>query len=465
MIPDSEETIVAISSAKGAADRGIIRVAGPRATEIVEHLSSGSLQVPRATRLPAVDFSFDLAGDKHSIAVDLFVWPDDRSYTQQPAVEIHTIGSLPILEAVERAIVEAGARLAAPGEFTLRAFMAGRIDLIQAEAVLAVIDAQHEQLLEVALQQLAGGLSGPLNKLREGLLSLLADLEAGLDFVEEEDVQFVEQAVLINRLKEALKLIIEAESKTENRSIASSLPMALIMGEPNVGKSRLFNTLVQRYGIDKQSPTALVADQPGVTRDSLRATLSIGGFMLQLSDSAGVEKSGDAIDEIDALSQKHATDLQTQADLRLICLPASRSSESDLNSSNLLEEEHSLIVQTMADLTEVGALEETPNTVATSSLTGFGIEELADRIANHLLTKSKATASEVVADTANRCRESLAEARLAIERSIDLANLQAGDELVSHEIRVALESLGRVVGAIVTDDVLDQIFSKFCIGK
>lgn len=461
MIPDSEETIVAIGSAKGAADRGIIRLAGPNVLEVVSKLVDQPIHVHRATRLPSVKLSFELAGSDQSLEGDLYVWPDERSYTQQPAVEIHTIGSLPILEAIERSLVNAGARLAAPGEFTLRAFMAGRIDLTQAEAVLAVIDAQHDQLLEIALQQLAGGLSGPLRQLREDLLTLLADLEAGLDFVEEEDVQFVEQEHLLNRLGNAQKLVAEAESKTENRSTATSMPLVLLTGEPNVGKSRLFNALVNQFGIEEQIPLAIVADQPGVTRDSLQAVLSVGGFTFYLADSAGVDVTGSSIDQIDALSQERATELRNQSDLKLVCIPASTF---DPN-AELLNGEDSCHVLTMVDLVDAESLQISSTVMATSSATGAGVEALAEFLSEHLVTATRANASEVVADTANRCRESLAEAQQALIRAVDLAKLQAGDELVSHELRVALESLGRVVGAVVTDDVLDHIFSKFCIGK
>ena len=461
MIPDSEETIVAIGSAKGAADRGIIRLAGPDALAIVGKLVDQPIHVTRATRLQSIELSFEFAKTEQSLKVDLCVWPDERSYTQQPAVEIHTIGSLPILEAIERSLVNAGARLAAPGEFTLRAFIAGRIDLTQAEAVLAVIDAQHDQLLEIALRQLAGGLSGPLSQLREDLLTLLADLEAGLDFVEEEDVQFVEQDDLLSRLANAQKLVAEAESKTESRSTATSMPLVLLTGEPNVGKSRLFNALVNEFGIEEQIPQAIVADQPGVTRDSLQAVLSVDGFTFLLADSAGVDVAGGSIDQIDAISQERVTELRNQSDLKLVCIPAPKFDEQ----THKLHSEDSFFVLTMQDLMQGESYLHPPKVLATSAATGAGIESLVRFISEHLSATTQATASDVVADTANRCRESLAEAQQALGRAVELAKLQAGDELVSHELRVALESLGRVVGAVVTDDVLDQIFSKFCIGK
>ena len=240
-LADQHDTIAAIASARGPAERGVVRIAGPKALAVVERLGAPSFSLSAPKLLDSVELRIELAGQPRPLPCDLFVWPDERSYTKQPSVEIHTVGSSPLLEALLQACLAVGARLAEPGEFTLRAFLAGRLDLVQAEAVLAVIDAHHTGALETALSQLAGGLSGPLHTLRSELLGLLADLEAGLDFVEEEDVRFVEQEELARRLEEAREIIEQAIEQTTTRGDATHRPRVVIAGAPNVGKSSLFN--------------------------------------------------------------------------------------------------------------------------------------------------------------------------------------------------------------------------------
>ena len=205
-----DDTIAAVASAAGGGARGIVRLSGPQAVEIVSRCfrpldaSVGWKRFEHATAIPG-RVSFQRCSDSEpsspsaELTADLFLWPTRRSYTRQPLAEIHTLGSPPLLQAVLQSICAAGARLAEPGEFTLRAFLAGRIDLTQAEAVLGVIDAADRRQLHAALTQLAGGLSQPLLELRSELLDLLADLEAGLDFVED-DIRFIAPAELKNRL-------------------------------------------------------------------------------------------------------------------------------------------------------------------------------------------------------------------------------------------------------------------------
>ncbi|MEX1225021.1 MAG: tRNA uridine-5-carboxymethylaminomethyl(34) synthesis GTPase MnmE, partial [Pirellulales bacterium] len=199
----SDDTIAAIGSAAGGAARGMVRVAGPRAIDVVAGVftpidASAALAEVRAASV--VPGSIRLASEPPlTLDCDLFVWPNERSYTREPLVELHLLGSPPLLHAVLDEVCRQGARLAGPGEFTLRAFLAGRIDLTQAEAVLGVIDARGDADLKTALRQLAGGLSGPLDQLRDRLLDLLAHLEAGLDFAEE-DIEFITAEELAGQL-------------------------------------------------------------------------------------------------------------------------------------------------------------------------------------------------------------------------------------------------------------------------
>ena len=272
---DIEDTIAAIASPPGNAMRGIVRISGPNTVKVIDGLfapTTGRLlsSIRKTDALAGVfqvpDGKFagsDSLGESKlqnrtraiSIPGNLLIWPTRQSYTRQPTAEFHTVGSTPILQMVLNAVCHAGARLAKPGEFTLRAFLTGRIDLTQAEAVLAVIDSDGQQQLDIALQQLAGGLAGPLGDIRGQLMGTLAELEAGLDFVEE-DIEFISQAELTNQLTVANDQLTKIVNQISSRDLASDSVKAVLYGMPNSGKSSLFNALTQ-------SETAIVTKVPG----------------------------------------------------------------------------------------------------------------------------------------------------------------------------------------------------------
>lgn len=454
MTPDTEDTIVAIATARGGGERGVVRLSGPDAIAIISSLLDRRIEATAPRRIAACSLALPLGDAERRLPADLYVWPDTRSYTHQPSVEVHTIGSPPVLGAVVQAVVAKGARLAEPGEFTLRAFLAGRLDLTQAEAVLGVIDANDADRLGPALQQLAGGLSTPLHRLRAELLGLLADLEAGLDFVEEEDVRFVEPEELRRRLVEAANLVAAVEQQMTGRDTADRLPRVAVVGPPNVGKSRLFNALVALCGVEASPVEALVADAAGVTRDALVSVVEHGGQRFQLLDTAG-DDDNSAVDAIDGAARQRLDAVRRDADLLLDCLPAATSLSAD-------PEPHpdTIHVATMCDQLDGPAPD---GWRATSAAKGRGLAELVEAIALRLSQGTAAAAA--VSSTAERCTASLAGARTALTRAADAAAKDTGDELVSFELREALDCLGRVVGEVVTDEILGEIFGKFCIGK
>ncbi len=221
MICDIEDTIAAIASPAGGAARGIIRLSGPRAIDVVAAAWDAESGKPpqRPPRASVVRAHLRGEGIGAPVPCELYIWPSAHSYTRQPSVEIHTIGSPPLLQALLRSVCRHGARLATPGEFTLRAFLSGRLDLVQAEAVLGVIDARGRRGLENALAQLAGGLGQSLSDLRSMLLDLLAHLEAGLDFVEE-DIEFIGREQLLAELAQASAAVAELTEQTMARTRA-----------------------------------------------------------------------------------------------------------------------------------------------------------------------------------------------------------------------------------------------------
>ena len=340
-------------------------------------------------------------------------------------------------------LCEHGARIARPGEFTLRAFLAGRIDLTQAEAVLGVIDAQGERELSVALSQLAGGLAGPLNELRNRLLDLLAHLEAGLDFVEE-DIEFITRDELLRQLDDAARQVEALAQQMQCRGISRALPRVVLTGPPNAGKSSLFNALCG-------SDSAIVSHVAGTTRDYVSRQVRCGSMDIELIDTAGIDAAG-AVGIVDSAAQDVAHEQTRQAALVVECREAPQPAPASQPSS--------IRVITKCDL-DTG-IHAAKGALLTSSRTGQGIEELKRAIEAALAREAGDTS--VVAGTAARCGESLARAAEALHRARFAAST-LGEEFVAAEVRDALDCLGRVVGAVYTDDILDRIFSRFCIGK
>jgi tRNA modification GTPase len=354
-----------------------------------------------------------------------------------------------------RRVCDSGARLAEPGEFTLRAFLSGRLDLTQAEAVLAVVDAADPGQFDVALAQLAGGLAGPLHDLRERLLELLAHLEAGLDFPDE-DLPFIDRDELTGTLAGAAETVATLARQMAERGETADRVRVVLVGWPNTGKSSLFNALAGRAG-------ALVSEEPGTTRDYLTAEMEIEGARCLVVDTAGVEPSP-AAPEADL---RHAAQASTReqtgrADLRVLCLDATRPLNAWERGQLASDDANRIVVLTKVDLPR--RTDYAGRSIATSSVTGEGIERLRGRLGEAVLTLG-ASGGDVVPSTAVRCGESLRLAAAGLRRAVDLAKREAGEELVAVEVRLALESLGKTVGAVYTDDVLDRVFSRFCIGK
>jgi tRNA modification GTPase len=455
-----DDTIAAIATAPGGAARGIVRISGLEAIAIVRKVfapteATAWESLGAATRIPGA-IRLTLAGreDEHAVPCDLYVWPTARSYTHEPVAELHTLGSPPLLEALLRRVCAAGARLAERGEFTLRAFLAGRIDLAQAEAVLGVIDAADRCQLDVALAQLAGGLTRPLAAIRDQLLDLLADLEAGLDFVEE-DIRFLSHSDLASRLTDAEDAVSRLVEQLRGRARGDGEPRVVLIGSPNVGKSSLFNALAG-------DAAALVSARPGTTRDYLSARLELGDLVCQLIDTAGREPATTA-DELSAAAQRMSYEQHEQADVRLLCLERSRSLNS-WEQAQLGRGDRQIVVMTKCDLPAV--LPHESEAIETSAATGRGLEELKMAIRSKLIVgAAEENPSGAVASTSARCGESLRLAAESLTRSREIAEHRVGDELIAAEIRTALVELGKVVGTIYTDDLLDRIFSRFCIGK
>jgi tRNA modification GTPase len=440
---EANDTIAAIATAHGSAPRGVVRLSGPEALEIALIGFYGDGRQPIVPGPAIRSGQRSVAGLRPRLPVTLALWPGSHTYTGQPLAEIHTVGSPPLLGLLLADCLARGARLAEPGEFTLRAFLSGRLDLTRAEAVLGVIEARTTGQLEAALQQLAGGLSGPIGELRERLLDLLAHLEAGLDFVDEEDVDPVVRAVLSSELSAAATQLQSLASTLRDRDRPSAMARVVLVGPPNAGKSRLFNALLEEG-------RAIVSPVPGTTTDYLSATCLCDGLVVEVVDTAGFEP---AAGPISSEAQARRDEQARLADLVLDCVPADSP-----EAPRWASPRPHVRVATKCDLAAPG-----PGSIATSAATGMGLDELRRAIATALVARDQE--SDPLAATGARCRESLVRAEKALRSAANVLALGGDDELVALDLRQALDELGKVVGAVVTEDILDRIFRKFCIGK
>jgi tRNA modification GTPase len=460
-----EDTIVALASPPGAALRGIVRVSGGETAVVVAKLfrrddHSSNWQ---ATKVPRRFTGYlELANVIAPVPAALMYWPTKRSFTGQPMAEFHLIGSVPVLEAVIEQLCECGARLARRGEFTMRAFLSGRIDLLQAEAVLGVIEATDHEELQKALSQLGGQITSRLGQLRIDLIALLGDLEAGLDFVEE-DIEFITKSEIAQRLTSALNVVQELATDSAERLPAGYRRRVVLAGLPNAGKSTLFNRLIGQQ-------KAIVSPIAGTTRDYLTATLRLDAMEVELIDTAGWEDARDLIME---RAQELRGEQVSASDLVVWCSAADLSVEDqaeDCRLSDLARKQCAsmLNVVTRSDL--AGGLSDPSrslgevNELRISAETGQNLDALRSTLLT-ALSAAGASRSELLGTTAVRCRDSLHRTIQSLQNALAATIEERGDELTSMEIRQALQELGVILGEVYTDDILDHIFSNFCIGK
>ncbi len=292
----THDTIIAVATAPGYGARAIVRLSGPACATAVASLFTTSEPV-LPIRRTILQGSARLPEVLSALPADLYFWPAPHSYTGQDMAELHVLASPPLVELLVEQLLKAGTRAAGPGEFTLRAFLAGKLDLTRAEAVLGVIEAGNRAELKQALAQLAGGVGRPMQELRDDLLNLLADVEAGLDFAEE-DINFVQQEELLKRLGKGMAQVLNVSRQLKQRAVSDKVFRVVLAGRPNAGKSSLFNAL---------GGAALVSPRPGTTRDYLIQRLDLGGVIAEVVDTPGWSSAGGTIEEqAQALSRKLA---------------------------------------------------------------------------------------------------------------------------------------------------------------
>lgn len=446
----TDDTIVAISSPLTGAALGIVRLSGAQTIDILSACFGLSLEKPdRATRLEA---TLTLDAGASPLPASVYLWQEGHSYTGELSAEIHTIGSLPLLSRIVDRLIESGARAAQGGEFTFRAFLSGSLDLTQAEAVLGLIEASDEAAFKTAARQLAGGFSSKLKSVRNELLDVLVYLEAGFDYAEE-DLSYLTTEQLQSAISSALDKVQDVRRRLQKDVSAVVSNRVVLYGEPNAGKSSLLNALTERQA-------AIVSNTPGSTRDYVTARVVWNGVPLEIIDTAGQE-SIDAqtlASSIAAQAQELSNEQKDSADIVVLCVPVDQQPQTD--------DDVDLIVRTKSD--KASAVSNNPDgELFCSAVTGDGIEELRQAIVQLVAGRSSGQ-TEILASTSQRCRELAQRAEEFLTAALDLCRSESGsvpEELIAENLRLTLNALGEIVGEVCTDDILEGIFGRFCVGK
>ena len=510
-----DDTIVAIATPLGRGGIGVVRLAGPEARVIAALMlrMTRPLEAGRAVRCDLIepstlassncletDGALAACGDAAElrsagqVEAPVPMWAGERSaagaaridevvviffaaphsYTTDDIVEISAHGSPVVLRHIVDLSLAGGARLAEPGEFTMRAFLHGRLDLTQAEAVRDLIDSQTLFQAKVAAQQLEGALSNRLKPIKRTLVELIALLEAGIDFAED-DVSIAPDATILDRIAQVRGPLLQlAGTFTYGKIVHEGLTLAIV-GRPNVGKSSLFNRLVERE-------RAIVTAQPGTTRDLVSETVAIGGIPVELVDTAGIRR---ALDEAESMGIKKSMEALADADLVLVVIDKAQPlSDEDRELLSQVQGRPAIVVENKSDLTNANAnnlrgdgqrsglrgaeadgMEPgSPQRIATSALTGDGVAALRAAILHHI-TGGSTSQVESGFLTSVRHQKLVNDALVALDAATDAVGVRVPHEMLLLDLYGALRPLDEITGATTSDDILNLIFGTFCIGK
>lgn len=440
------ETICALATAPGVGAIAVIRVSGPDTFEKVSAIFKGKnlKDVPGNT----VVFGTIRDGEKVVDEVLISVFKGPKSFTKEDTVEISTHGSDYIIRYVLKLLVKQGCRMAMPGEFTQRAFLNGQFDLVQAEAVADLIAADSEAAHKLAMNQLRGGFSKKLAELREKLIHFASLVELELDFGEE-DVEFADREdlrQLILKLEAQIKPLID--SFENGNAIKEGIPVAII-GPPNAGKSTLLNALLNE---EKAIVTAIA----GTTRDVIEDVLFLGGVKFRIIDTAGIRETEDVVE---SMGIERSLKAMEKADILLLLFDNEQDRKvMEALVNELPDDKKKVWVQTKIDLEGTSRL---ADSWGISAKTGEGLDELKAQLIDlaRVVSQADSTLTNV------RHFEQLTKTYLALEDVLEGLSMQVTGDFLAQDIRMALHHLGEITGTITTDDLLANIFSKFCIGK
>lgn len=456
-----EDTIAAVATAYGEGGIGIIRISGEEALPILQeifefHGDTDTFTSRRMTYGKIID------KEKNQIIDEVLAvyMKGPKTYTAEDVVEINCHGSMVSLRKTLALVLRKGARLAEPGEFTKRAFLNGRLDLSQAEAVIDMIRAKTDKSFDVAVSQLEGRLSLKVEEIRQKLLDLLVDITVNIDYPDE-DIEEMTYEKLEESIVETQDMIekLLATSST-GRMIREGIKIAIV-GKPNVGKSSLMNGLLKET-------RAIVTDIPGTTRDTIEEVLSIRNIPVYLVDTAGIRETSDKVEKMGIEKSKEAFN---QADFILFLLDGSRLlEEEDLQIMELLKERKSLVLINKRDLGEAISIEEiaaklpASQVIEASLLKGQGITEIEDAVED-LVYGGEIVQKESMMVNNVRHIELLEQAVKSLTDALHMSERREALDFIEVDVKNAYERLGEIIGETVSDDIINEVFARFCLGK
>ncbi len=450
-----DDTITAIATPRGTGGVAVIRISGPEALSIGDKVFASS--VPLAEAAPRfMQYGKIVCGEETLDMGMCVTFCAPHSFTGEDTVELHTHGGAHLAERVLGAVLDAGARLALPGEFTRRAFLNGKIDLARAEAVGDLIHAEADSAITAAVNQLSGRLSGAIHAIRDGVIDLVARLSVAADYPEE-DMDYLSLADfkegLMALIRELDKLILSAKGGQMMREGVR----CAIVGRPNTGKSSLLNAMVGTY-------RAIVTPAAGTTRDIVEEMVSIGGMAVKIGDTAGL-REGEG--EAEKMGIEMARRYVSEADFCLVVLDSTRIEEEDMEILQFVQNKPHIVVLNKKDLAEHARVSAAP-TVQISTVTGEGMEELERAILALLDTISEGESlrrADAVRLTNIRQRDAAVKAREALVLALSTVEDGFPPDMCAVDLENAAAALGEIVGLSVSDEVISRIFEKFCLGK
>ncbi|MBI1820204.1 MAG: tRNA uridine-5-carboxymethylaminomethyl(34) synthesis GTPase MnmE [Nitrospirae bacterium] len=460
----NEDTICAISTPPGQGGIGVIRVSGQRSFEIGDRIFH-AVHKKKLHKAPTHTLHYGKIVDPRTgevlDEVLAAVMRSPKSYTCEDVLELSCHGNTPSLMKILSLLVREGAREALPGEFTRRAFLNGRIDLVQAEAVMDFISAESEIARELALKHLNGDFSQVILKIRERMVSLLSNLEGNIDF-SQEDIEFLSEPAAVQKVLNLLEEVDGLLNTARDGRIVREGFLVALAGRPNVGKSTLLNTLLG-------NERAIVTAFPGTTRDTLEESLLVHGVKVRLVDTAGIRSTDDPIEK-EGIKRAEETIRSADLVLWLVDATAGMTPEEDKNIEKYCRKNY-LILFNKIDLVNDSGLPRTgrfsnKQVLKISSFRKSGIRELEAGISEACLQLTRWTGSEAGAVVIRRRHEqALREAKASLLHSLDSLKGNMSPEFVALDLKGAIDHLGKIVGITTPDDVLNQIFKDFCIGK
>lgn len=458
-----DDTIAAIATAPGEAGIGIVRISGEKSLDIIDKIFRSKENKKLSQYKPRrITYGYIIDPDKEEKIDEVLVsyMKAPNTYTKEDIVEINCHGGMISVKKILGLVLNFGARIANPGEFTKRAFLNGRIDLAQAEAIMDLISAKTEKGFDVALNQLEGFLSKEVSKTREKLLGMLAHIQVSIDF-SEEDIDEITLDNLLENSKEVEKSIRKLLDTSHTGKIIREGLSTVIVGKPNVGKSSLLNALIRES-------RAIVTDVPGTTRDMIEEHFSVKGIPLRLIDTAGIRETEDIVEKIGVERSKELFNL---ADLIIVMLDASSNlTKEDLEIIDLIGSRRALIIINKTDLPQRLDVDEVRDIIGDkdiieiSILENIGIEKIEEALID-MVYQGEVKAKDSLLVTNMRHKNALERALKSIEDAIKAIKEQLPLDFIEVDIRDTWEALGEITGDAVGEDLLDHIFENFCIGK